>query len=88
LLAAGFASTITAFCQRLGYWEIHAALRSFTKRVHSLSNSSSRDSDRQSQLQQLSTLVDLKALTRPQARLLFGLDVKTVEQVAALDLTW
>lgn len=79
-LAEGFASTITAFCERLGYWEIHAAIRSFTKRVYK-----SRSGQQQGSM---AGLTDIKGLKGPRARLLFERAIKTPEQVAALDVGW
>lgn len=77
LPAEGFSSTIIAFTERLGYWEIHAAIRSFTKRLYK---------SRSSQQGQLGGLTDIYGLRGPRARLLFDRGIKTVEQVAAMKL--
>lgn len=78
-VAEGFASTIAAFCERLGYWEVHAAIKSFTKRVYK---------SQQQQQGKIAGLTDVKGLDGPRARLLFGQGIKTLEQVAALDVDW
>jgi hypothetical protein len=80
--AEGFASTITAFCDRLGYCEIHAAIRSFTKRVVK-----AKAEGRQVQQQQTG-LADIKGLEGPRLRLLFEGGVQTPEQLAAAEVEW
>lgn len=80
--AEGFASTITAFCERLGYWEIHAAIRSFAKRVVK-----SRTGGQPGQ-GQLAGLKDIKGLQGSKARVLFEHRVQTAEQVAVAEVDW
>lgn len=75
----GFASSVTAFCEHLGYWEIHAAIRSFTKRVYK---------SRVAAQSKLAALTDIKGLDKPKARHLFDQGIKTAEQVAGLDVEW
>lgn len=70
---------ITAFCERLGFWEIHAAIRSFTKRVYK---------SRSGQQGSMAGLTDVKGLKGPRARVLFEREIKSPEQVAALDVEW
>jgi hypothetical protein len=74
----GFAATVSAFCVRLGYWEVHAAIRSFVKRVYA-----TRVADNQP-----GGLADIRNLKGPRARLLFEQGIKTVQQMARLEPQW
>ena len=71
-----------AFCERLGYWEIHAAIRSFTKRVYK-----SRSAGQQQQ-GQVAGLTEIKGLKAARARVLHEQGVQTVQQLAQCEVDW
>jgi hypothetical protein len=85
--AEGFASLVSAFCEHLGYGEIHAAIRSFNRRVYK-SRAGGQQAKQRGALAGLDELRGLKALQGPKARVLFEQGIKTLEQLAALDRAW